>query len=289
MKARLSSMTYGDVIQLFDDLDISLIESKIERYLQKYDDEETFESVVVMEGDDDDDELAEMETNPYIVHNLFFAKKHCQLFYWSRVKKAIIRLFQNQKKNKGTWGAFISLRDMVEGCACKVSEMLQLSNRLAKPIVMKSINGFEQESCKAPEIQKEKLALIEKIQPYGYYVEANINCSSTIEMLLNQVIETTAENGEMQRSTLSIRNLSHQASAMYDSIFDFIWSNAKGHLINSHYESLQQNGSIDLDSYKTIRAASIRAIKNSVSYAVWFCKQMPSDTPYSNVDAEEIK
>ncbi|KAK4518367.1 uncharacterized protein ATC70_001720 [Mucor velutinosus] len=211
MKSRLSLITYGDIMQLFDDVDVPSIENEIGHYLQNYGDGEQFRSITVVE-EDDDQNLVDVKNEAYKTHNLAFAEECCQRFYLCRIKKAIVLFLKKQKKIKSTLEIFISPREMAEGCAYKILKMVQLSNRLGRPIVIKPAAEIKQGSSKAPAIQKEKLALIDQIQPYGYYVEANFGCSNEIKMSLNQVIETTAEDGKLQRSTMSIMDSSYQTS-----------------------------------------------------------------------------
>ncbi|GAN05339.1 hypothetical protein MAM1_0088c04809 [Mucor ambiguus] len=262
-KLRLSCITYGDIMQLFDDVDVSSIKSEIKRYLEKYGDEEMFQSIVLIE-EEKNMRSDLIDINPYKVHNLAFAEKYGQRFYLLRVKKAIVHFLEQLKKSKST--GVVSLRpwNLTEGCAYKIGNMVQLSNRIGRPVVIKPVGEIKQESSKEPSIQKEKLALIDKIQPYGYYVETNISCSNEIKMSLNQVIETTVDNKKLQRSTMSILDSSYQTSDMYDFIFDAIWSNINGHCADLQCRLSQKDESVDFDSYNTIRADMIDTIKKSM-------------------------
>lgn len=264
MKSRLSCITYGDIMQFFDDVDVPSIESKIEHYLQKHGDEEIFQSIVVLERDYDDDLTCE-EIKPYKTHNLLFAEDYCQRFYVLQVNKAIACFLEQLKESSSTEVVHSWPWSANKGCAYKILKMLQLSNKLGKPIVIKPVNENTQEVNKASAIQEEKLALIDKIQPYGYYVEANMSCSNQIKMSLNQVIETTTEDDERQKSTMSILDSSFQTPNMYDFIFDALWSNIDRHCADPQCKSLQKDESIDFDNYKIIRTDLVKAIKSSVS------------------------
>lgn len=174
MKSRLSCITYGDIMQFFDDVDVPSIESKIGDYLKKHGDEEIFQSILSFEQDDSP-ELACIEIKPYKTHNLLFGENICQRFYLLRVKKAMICFLEQLKKSKSAEVTISSPWTTADGCAYKILKMVQLSNRLGRPIVIKSVGENKQRSNKASIIQEEKLSLIDKIQPYGYYVEANID------------------------------------------------------------------------------------------------------------------
>ncbi|CAO3641730.1 unnamed protein product [Mucor fragilis] len=262
-KSRLSCITYGDILHFFDHVDVSFIESKIEHYLQRYCDKETFQSVVILEGDSEH-ELAYMEINPYKTQNLFFAGEYCQRFYLLQVKKTIVCFLKQARYNKSTKAVHLWPWGKNSGCAYKISKMIQLSNRLGRPIATKPVRKTKQTSSKAPTIQKEKLVLIDQIQLYGYYVEVNISCSNEIKMSLNQVIETTAEDDRLQRSTMSILDSSWQTSDMYDFIFDALWNIIDRRYTRPRRKLLQEDESVDFDNYKIIRADLMNAIKNSM-------------------------
>ncbi|KAL9549170.1 hypothetical protein MBANPS3_005331 [Mucor bainieri] len=270
-KSRLSLITYGDIIQIFNDLDMSFVENEIGYYLEEYgDDDELFHSIVIAERDEEEDveeddknKFDKMEINPYNVHNLVFASKYCRLFYLSRAKKAIVWLLKKQRKSKSTKEASMMPADLIDGCAYKILKMVQLSNRLGKPIVIEPVGEIDQESIsKAPvEIQQESMALIKLIQPYGHYIEANITCSNQIKMSLNQVIETTSKDGQLEKSTMSILDLSYQTSDMYNFIFDTLWNDIDK---NPQWKPSQKYESVDFDSYRLIREGLIDAIKSSM-------------------------
>ncbi|KAF1796142.1 hypothetical protein FB192DRAFT_1441068 [Mucor lusitanicus] len=263
MKSRLSRITYGDFMQLFDDaIDIPSIAGGIDNYLQKHGNEELFRSIILAEVSEDE-ELVNMDINPYMTHNLAFAKEYCQRFYLLRVIKAIDDILQGQKKSKNILKVAISPRMSAEACVYKIWNIVQLSNRLGRPVVMEAVDKIQQESSKCAAIQKEKLAVLDRIQPYGYYVEARINCTNKVKLSLNQVIETATDNDTLQRSTLSIKDVSYQASDMYDSIFDAAWNIIDEHMANPQCKSLQQDDPLPLDCYKMIRADFIDIIKSN--------------------------
>ncbi|KAK4518374.1 uncharacterized protein ATC70_001727 [Mucor velutinosus] len=96
IKSRLYLITFGGIMQLLDDdIDIRSIESKAEQYLQRYDDEETAQSIAVVEEDDDEEPVI-MEINPYRGHNLFFTEKHCQKLYLPRVTKPLVWFLESR-------------------------------------------------------------------------------------------------------------------------------------------------------------------------------------------------
>lgn len=260
-------------MQLFDDVDVSSAENQIERYLEEHDDEELFQSIVVVENSDDN-RLDFVETTPYKIHNMVFAKQHCQGFYLLRIQKTVIDFLERQKKSKGTKGASISPKSMARSFASKILKMVRLSNRLRRPVVIKAVGETkQQESRQAPASQKQKPSLLYKIQPYGYYVQANISCSNEIKVSLNQVIETAAEDGKLQRSTLPIQDSSNKAPEMYGFIFDALWSNMDEHFTDLQCKSEHDyESAVDFGNYDRIRTEMIDAIKSSVSGETpWAC------------------
>lgn len=107
-------------------------------------------------------------------------------------------------------------------------------------------------------------------------------------MSLNQVIETTAEDDKLQRSTMSILDSSLQVLNMYGFIFDALWNTINRHCTDPQCKSLQNDESMDFDSYKIIRTDLMNAIKNSVSGTQWF-KKRSFLSFYFNADGEYIK
>ncbi|GAN05323.1 hypothetical protein MAM1_0088d04793 [Mucor ambiguus] len=248
MMTSLSRITCGDIIQVFDDVDVASLESEIRHYLQKHGDEEYFQSIIMVE--EEERENVYMELNHCKNPNFAFAEEQCQRLYLLRVQNAI--------------ACFLDQIKETEACVYKILNMVQLSSRLGRPIVMNPVGEVRQESSKAPAIQKEKLALIDRIQPYGYYVEANISRSYGIKMSLNQVIETTIKDGKLQKSTISIMDSSYQAPDMYDSIFGALWNIIAEHSASPQCKSLNEDEPVDFDGYKIVRADLIDVLKSSM-------------------------
>lgn len=253
-----------DTLQFFNNFSMLLLESKIVQYLQQHNDEENFQSVVIFNMPATTRSTYQNRLNHNAI-NFEFANKYGYQFYLLKIQHSVFSIIKGFRRN--SYATAMSLDEFVlmDGYALKALKMVQVSNKQGRPVVIKPSGNPKKESRKVPAIQKEKSAIIDKIQPYGYYVEANISCSNKIELSLNQVIETATDNGILQRSTLSIDNSSYQASDMYESIFDAVWNIIDGHMANPLCKSLQKDDPTPLDRYKVIRADLIDAIKNGVS------------------------
>ncbi|KAL7312738.1 hypothetical protein PS15m_008469 [Mucor circinelloides] len=262
-KSRLSRITYGDIIQLFDDVDILSVETDLGHYLQKHDDEEIFESIVILE-ENKDDELIYKKNKHHKSHNFAFTEKHCHRFYLFSIQKTMVSFIKQWKKCKSTREMSISPLHMTDGCAYKILKMVELSNKLGRPVLMKPNDGIKEEIGGASAFQNEKRVLIDKIQPYGYYVEANILCSNDITLSLNQVIETNFEDGKLQRSTLSILDSSCQIPDLYDSVFDTLWNIIDGHFTDPPCKSANEDDPTGFDSYKTFKSDLVNMIRNNM-------------------------
>ncbi|CAO0800088.1 unnamed protein product [Mucor circinelloides] len=262
-KFMLSRITYGDIIQLFDDVDMLSVETDLGNYLQKHDDEEIFESIVILEKNEND-ELIYKKNKHHKSHNLVFTEEHCHRFYLLGIQKAMVSFIKQWKKCKSTRGMSISPRDMTEGCAHKILKMVELSNKLGRPVLMKPNDGIKEEIGGASVFQNEKRVPIDKIQPYGYYVEANILCSNDITLSLNQVIEADFEDDKLQRSTLSILDSSCQIPDLYDSVFDTLWNIIDGHFTDPHCKSAHEDDPTGFDSYKAFKSDLVNMIRNSM-------------------------
>ncbi|KAL0135310.1 hypothetical protein V8B55DRAFT_1417919 [Mucor lusitanicus] len=262
-KKRLSQITYMDTLQFFNNFNTLPLESKIVQYLQQHNDEENFQSVVIFNMPETTRKTYQNRLHHKAI-NFEFANKHGSQFYLLKIQHSVSSIIKGFRRNSYATAMSLDEFELMDGYALKALKMVQVSNKLGRPVVIKPSGNPKKESRKAPAIQKEKVAIIDKIQPYGYYVEANISCSNKIELSLNQVIETATDNGILQRSTLSIDNSSYQASDMYDSIFDAVWNIIDGHMANPLCKSLQEDDPTPLDGYKVIRADLIDAIKNSM-------------------------
>ncbi|KAL7326095.1 hypothetical protein PS15p_208486 [Mucor circinelloides] len=260
---RLSLITYGDIIQLFDDVDILSVETDLGHYLQKHDDEEIFESIVILEENEDDEFVYKSKILPK-PQNFVISEKHCHGFYLLGIQKAMVSFIKQWKKCKSTRGMSFSPRYMTDGCAYKILKMVEFSNKLGRPVLMKPNDGIKEEIGGASVFQNEKRVLIDKIQPYGYYVEANILCSNDITLSLNQVIEADFEDGKLQRSTLSILDSSCQIPDLYDSVFDTLWNIIEGHFADPYCKSAHEDDPAGFDSYKTFKSDLVSMIRNNM-------------------------
>ncbi|KAL9539429.1 hypothetical protein PS6_011210 [Mucor atramentarius] len=141
--------------------------------------------------------------------------------------------------------------------------MVELSSKLGRPVLMKPNDGIKEEIGGASVFQNEKRMLIDKIQPYGYYVEASILCSNDITLSLNQVIEADFEDDKLQRSTLSILDSSCQIPDLYDSVFDTLWNIIDGHFTDPQCKSAHEDDPTGFDSYKTFKSDMVNMIRNN--------------------------
>ncbi|KAL9555525.1 hypothetical protein MBANPS3_002310 [Mucor bainieri] len=264
-KRKLSQITYMDILQFFDDFNMLLLESKLVQYCQEHNDEESFQSIVTF----DREKTSESSYQDRLCHNSInfdFANKHGHLFYLLKTQQRISDFVKNLHRNNHIAIMSLSTWRLAEAHAYKTLKMIQLSDRVGRPIVTKSDGEIRQKttSKQLPAIQKDKLALVDNIQPYGFYVEANISCSNEVKVSLNQVVETIAEDGKLQKSTMPIQESSYWVPNMYEFVFDALWNIINRHPINQQCKLFQGEESMDLDSYKIIRANLIDAIRSSM-------------------------
>jgi hypothetical protein len=266
-KKRLSSITYNEVFKLFNDLDMSVVKEKIRSHLLEFSDEESYHGIFI--NIEDLNRSITEKIKHYGSNNYEFANEHCYLFYSLIVQQAIYNLFKRLERIDKRGLSFpYSKIQYTEGCAYKILKMVQLSNRVQRPFVVKTV--FEDEANdtlnnKLPKYNK-KHVVIEQIQPYGYYVEADINCSNVIKMYLNQVVETTSDDDKAERSTLPIMNISIRITDIYNFICESIWNeiNAQS-AIKQHCEKFHEVVPSDIASYKKFKLDLTYSMVNCVS------------------------
>ncbi|KAL7312960.1 hypothetical protein PS15m_008664 [Mucor circinelloides] len=264
-KARLSQITYMDILQLFDDFNISSLESEVTQYLRLHREGESFESLVAV---DDKQEMSEVSYHTSKHHNSVnfdFTSQYCHQFYLLKAQHNVFSFVKNLYGNSNTSIIPITEWSLAEACAYKIWKMVSLSNKLGKPVVMKLTHEDTQENqenrLKEKAIHIGKWALVDKIKANEYFVEVKFSCSNEIKMYLNQVIETETDDIKQLRSTLSIQDLSYKVEDMYDYISGNIWNVIDQHSTNSECRSANE-GNPDINRYTEFRSSFRKTIIN---------------------------
>lgn len=246
---------------------MEVVKEKIRSHLIECSDEESYYGILV--NKEDQNEYITTRNKYHGSNNYKFANEHCYKFYLVIAQQAIYNFFEKVGRiDKRAGPLSLSNNAYTEGCAYKILKMIQLSNRLWRPSVVKTVFEDERNDTLNNTLPKcnEKHVVIEKIQPYGYYVEANINCKNEIKMHLNQVIETTSDDDEPEKSTLPIMNNSVRITDIYEFICESIWNT-----INTQSIIKQQCGKLDeivpsdIVSYKKFKLDLTHSMVNCVS------------------------
>ncbi|GAN06025.1 hypothetical protein MAM1_0108c05501 [Mucor ambiguus] len=261
-KSRLSLITYGDVFQLFDDPKItSCIKDEVISAIQRYGNEENFHSLVIMEEDGWTwFQQEKKDLQGASDHN--FATEHCHKFYSLKAQSTIYDIVKELSRNKSTIARSFTEGNLTDGCAYKTLNLVKLSSKIIRPMVVKLTNDCKE--CPDDALLKwtEKFTLINQIQPYGYYVEANINLCNEIKLSLNQVIETIDNVIGIRKSTLPILDVCYKTMNMYTSVSDYIWEAVAENLAKQNSNSTQEEEETMMDSYKNFTSNLADAMKN---------------------------
>ncbi|KAL7325847.1 hypothetical protein PS15p_208275 [Mucor circinelloides] len=266
-KSRLSLIKYNDVLQYFDDSRIFFsIRDEVLSATQKYCSEENFHNVIAIE-EDEWRSLAKEKEDHKGSPGYNFAVEHCRRFYLIKAQSTIHRIVKGTPrcKNSTTWS--YKERNLTDGCAYKILNMVELSSKIKQPIVVKSFDGGKDSSIADPVTRYGKFKLINQIQPYGYYVEANININNKIKMSLNQVIETADCVSGIIRSTLPISNVCCKATGVYEFILDRIWETITRNVMTQKDNATHQYEMTMKDSYELFKSSLTGVVKNCMESA----------------------
>lgn len=241
------------------------VENCIIKYMQENDVEERIYGVVIINEKDINFSLK--EGFHYLPKNYSLAYQNDYMIYSTNAEKMLKKTFNNYSRFYGeVCQLHIDKNSLIEGCAYKTLKMIELSNRLGEPKVLKALDVDESntsDDSHSALLQNctEKAALIDKIQPYGYFVEANINCNNEIKMSLNQVIETNTKNEEPKKSTISICDDGCEIADIYESISENIWEIVK-------QCTMYDSSSMELNQYIDFKANLTNIAREVVSVTV---------------------
>lgn len=264
-KSRLSLITYGDVLQLFDDSNIfSYIKDKVVSAIQTHSSEENFHNLVVMEEDGWTLPRQGGKKNLYDSPAYNFATEHYHRFYSIRAQHTIFNLVKESSRSKSSTTLSFKKQNLTDGCAYKSLNMVELFSKTKRPIVVESTSDYNKCSSGALLNCSEKVALINLIQPYGYYVEANINLCNEIKLSLNQVIETADSAIGMRKSTLSILDVCCKTTDMYEFVSDYIWETVSESMAEQASNATKQEEVATIGSYKVFISNLTDAMKKCV-------------------------
>lgn len=220
-KNNLAAIRYRELLEFLPLTDVSSITDEIRMYAKEY--EFNFHSA--------NDIMVLKEVDDY--GNGHGMEKKCTELRIRQVEKAISNLIRSRYFPESCVKLFA--HDLRIGVLFKISTMIELSNKLKEPVVLRS----EPEHCNLELMhgvhKTREQAILEKLLGYSFYVEAKITRNQQIKLYLHQVIET--QNGQ-EKSTLPIANMSIEISDMYDTIGNVLWSASHGHLSSECASSL---------------------------------------------------
>lgn len=261
-KKKLNAITYREIAAFSMKLEMTDVENSIIKYMQENDIEERIYGAVII--DEKNINFPLKEGFRYLSKSYSLAYKHCYAIYSIKAEKILQKTFNNYKRFNGEiCQLHIDEHLLLEGCAYKTRKMIELSSRLGEPKVLKVLDVDESNTTNDSHsalLQNctEKAALIDKIQPYGYFVEANINCNNEIKMSLNQVIETNTKSEEPEKSTLSICDDGFKIADIYESTSENIWEIVK-------QCTMYDSSSMELNQYTDFKANLTSIAKEVVS------------------------
>lgn len=153
-----------------------------------------------------------------------------------------------------------SLKD---GCVYKIFKMFEMSSKLQQPIIKHHLTSRLTENIPEHQGNREKNNIIDSIQAYAFYVEADITVNQVIRLSLNQVIETSATNGVMEKSTLPVCEDIYQLDDMFEAICTNIWNMAE--LDSESCQDVSNCNTKQLDHYTSFKAELKTSINNTVN------------------------
>lgn len=157
----------------------------------------------------------------------------------------------------------ISSYSLKGGCIYKVFKIFELSSKLQQPIIKHHLKSRFTENISEHQGNREKNTIIDSIQVYSFYVEADITVNQVIRLSLNQVIETSATNGDMEKSTLSVCEDTYQLDDMFEAICTNIWNVAE--LDSESCQDVSNCITKQLDYYTNFKTQLKTLINNTVN------------------------
>lgn len=223
---KLSTIKFDELLNIFGNSGLNNIESLILNYIDENAAGESICGVFFMQ--DQAQSYLDEKTHNHPLKYSSSTFKYCFIINSIIIQRDVIAIFEKRRRSLGhIYQLLFDQHSLSDGCANKIFKMIELSSRLSHPSVANpdAIKQSRQLNVSQKCIEKEEI--IHKIQPYGFYVEANVDCQNKINFFLNQVIETTTEEGRSERSTLSIIDYSCKITDMYESLSESLWNSVQ--------------------------------------------------------------
>lgn len=266
---KLSTITFDELLNIFGNSELNNTESLILNYIDENAAGESICGVFFVQ--DQTQSYLDEKTQNHPLKYSSSAFKHCFFINSIIIQQYVIAIFEKRRRSLGhIYRLFSDQHSLSDGCANKVFKMIELSSRLSHPSVVNPIAIKKSKQLKVSQECIEKEEIIHRIQPYGFYVEANVDCQNKINFFFNQVIETTTEEGRSERSTLSIIDYSCKITDMYELLSESLWNSVQ----QQPQFNLHGSNYMGITRYNEFKASLITTLKRLVSvYACSFTKK----------------
>lgn len=268
---KLYSIRFKDIWEHFDGHGIDFAMKGAEDYLRHFESEEKISGVLINHNNS-------IDTNYYLTHNKFhnslyaYIYSQCIRFYLIKTRFALKQKFLDFEGICNN----IQLRSidpsLTDGISYKICRMINVFHKKNPPILLhlEDLNesNISTKYCYTSQENTVIDTIVEKIKPYGYYVEATILGDNTIRMSLNQVIETsTTYNRHAEKSTLFIAENSLQVVDIYEFACDNIWNTLQFQsTLTESCIQCQHNDTKENDQYLLFRSNLTAIMKKFVSF-----------------------
>lgn len=223
---KLSAIKFDELLSIFGNSGLNNAESLILNYIDENAAGESICGVFFMQ--DQAQSYLDEKTHNHPLKYSSSAFKHCLIISSIIIQRDVIAIFEKRRRSLGhIYQLLFDQHSLSDGCANKIFKMIELSSRLSHPSVVNPVAIKQSRQLNVSQKCIEKEEIIHRIQPYGFYVEANVDCKNKINFFLNQVIETTTEEGRSEISTLSIIDYSCKITDMYESLSESLWNSVQ--------------------------------------------------------------
>ena len=114
-------------------------------------------------------------------------------------------------------------RDISMGAMQKSFTMVQIANSFLPPVILNNKNYSDNSSKLIKKEKVERRKEIDFLPPNTFYVYAHVK-NSSIDFILNKVIEVTLSNGKNQKSRFTVKEKGIPMESIVDSVCDHLLS-----------------------------------------------------------------
>lgn len=234
-----------EILAIFEDDNWKIITENIARYAKFSAGEQNISEVIV-------DTTSDSGYWQYTTHRHKEILVACTEIYLSGTRRALASAIP--RLNTGYNRIYVSnvQLDQAEGFLYKAHKMIDLANKLGRPVVVGPTRNNPKCISQAKTVFD---GIIDLIRPYHHYVNVVISSTHTIQMSLKQVIETSLGENRYEKSTLSILDHAYSIDNAYNSICDELWD----HLMK------QEDHDMTLEHYNEFKSRLTYFIKGTVS------------------------